>query len=204
MIPLIPAWIAAASLRVTMMAVVPESRIAREVLSGTEKRGRVEFAAVAAAASVAAASAVVPFPLLLPPASTSVPFPPWCRIPSSCTVQYPFVTTGAHAISPTYSDGSTPPSVSLPAGSRAGSLDSHHANTLRSTSFCLTALVKTGTFRITDSASRPRPTSPSQEVARKSCDASRTMPNGWFGIEMGGVPSVIVSTAEEPVAAPVP
>ena len=93
MIPLIPAWIAAASLLVTMMAVVPESRIAREVLSGTEKRcgeaEEVEFV-VAVSAVVAAVSAVAavvvsffPAPAAAAPASTSVPFPPWCLIPSS-------------------------------------------------------------------------------------------------------------------------
>ena len=114
------------------------------------------------------------------------------------------VTTGAHVSSPTYSDGSTPPKVSLPAGSRAGSLESHHANTLRSMRSCLTMLVKTGTLRITERASRPRPTRPSQEVARKSCEASRTMPKGWPGTDIGGLPRVMVSTAEEPVAAPVP
>ena len=207
--PLIPAWIAAASLRVTMMAVVPLSKIAREVLSGTEKRdGEVELlsvvsvvaaAAAAASAPVVAASAVAFFA-----ASTSVPFPPECLIPFSCTVQYPLVATGAHVISPTYREGSTPPSVSLPAGSLAGSLDSHHANTLFSIRFCLTMLVNTGTLRITDKASNPKPTSPSQEVALKSCEASRTIPKGCLGTEMGGLPSVIVSTAEEPVAAPVP
>ena len=202
-----PAWIAAASLRVTMMAVVPESRIAREVFRGTKKRGRaeeVEFVEVVAVSAVVAASVVVAVPFFSPPASTSVPFPPECLIPSSCTVQYPFVTTGAQVISPTYKEGSTPPKVNRPAGSRAGSLESHQAKTFFSMRFCLTMFVKRGTLRMTDRASSPRPTSPSQEVALKSCDASRTMPKGCFGTEMGGFPRVRVSTAEEPVAAPVP
>jgi hypothetical protein len=217
LIPLIPAWIAAASLLVTMMAVVPESRIAREVLRGTEKRdrGEVEFAPAAAVAAVAAAGAAAAASAVpaatsaaagagADAASTSVPLPPECRIPSSFTVQYPFVTTGAHVSSPSYSAGSTPPRVSFPAGSRAGSLDSHHANTFLSKSPCLTILVKKGTLRMTDRASRPMPTRPSHEVARKSWEASRTIPKGCFGIEIGGEPRVMVSTAEDPVAAPVP